>query len=120
MSFRQQVRARQAGILSYGLTPPRASHGPAKLSEIAERQRAYTATLPVDGIVLYDLQDETSREATPRPVPFLPTLDPFLYARDYLGQSSHDLIVYRAVANYDERELAAWLSDADRLASPPR
>lgn len=118
MSFREQIGARRAGILSYGLTPPRAAHEPAKLSEIAERQRAYTAMLPVDGIVLYDLQDETSREATPRPFPFLPTLDPFLYARDYLGQSSHELIVYRAVANYDERELAEWLCAADAAPEP--
>ena len=79
---------------------------------------AYTATLPVDGIVLYDLQDETSREAAPRPFPFLPTLDPFAYARDYLGDTSHELVVYRAVANYEEAEFSDWLRAADMAAEP--
>jgi hypothetical protein len=116
--FEQNVRARRPGILTYGLTPPRAAHDRAKLAEIGERQRAQIAALPVDAVVLYDLQDESSRDASPRPFPFLPTLDPFAYARDYLGDAGHPLIIYRAVANHDEATFADWLSAVDGAPEP--
>ncbi|MET0791181.1 MAG: 5,10-methylenetetrahydrofolate reductase [Polyangiaceae bacterium] len=116
--FRDKVRARRPGLLTYGLTPPRASNSAAKLSDIAQRQRARIATLPVDALVLYDLQDESSRDGSPRPFPFLPTLDPFAYARDYLGDFQHETIVYRAVGNYEEAEFSAWLSATERAAEP--
>jgi len=116
--FREMVLARRAGILSYGLTPPRAAHDRDKLAAIAERQRSHIASLPVDAVVLYDLQDESSRDASPRPFAFLPTLDPFVYTRDYLGDCERDLIVYRAVANHEESEFAAWLSAVDSAPEP--
>jgi hypothetical protein len=116
--FREKVRARRSGILSYGLTPPRAGHEPDKLMEIAGRQCDQIRSLPVDAVVLYDLQDESSRDPSPRPFAFLPTLDPFAYARDFLGDAERDLIVYRAVANHHEAEFAAWLSAAESAAKP--
>ena len=116
--FREKVRARRSGILSYGLTPPRAGHERDKLMEIARRQCDQIRSLPVDAVVLYDLQDESSRDASPRPFAFLPTLDPFAYARDFLGDAKRDLIVYRAVANHQEAEFAAWLSAAESAAEP--
>ena len=116
--FREKVLARGSGILSYGLTPPRAAHGRDQLTAIAERQRAHIGSLPVDAVVLYDLQDESSRDASPRPFAFLPTLDPFAYARDYLGDAERDLVVYRAVANHEEAEFAAWLSAAESAVGP--
>jgi 5,10-methylenetetrahydrofolate reductase len=116
--FRDKVRARRSGILTYGLTPPRAANDREKLRAIAERQRAQLAALPVDAVILYDLQDESSRDASPRPFSFLPTLDPFDYLRDYLGEPSRELIVYRAVANHEEAAFAAWLTAADHGSTP--
>src|SRR6478735_4178565 len=116
--FREKVLARRSGILSYGLTPPRAAHDLEKLSAIAERQLAQLRSLPVDAVVLYDLQDESSRDPSPRPFAFLPTLDPFAYARDFLQDAGHELIVYRAVANHEEAEFAAWLSAAESATEP--
>lgn len=116
--FREKVLARRAGILSYGMTPPRAAQAPERLSGIAERQRAQLSSLPVDAVVLYDLQDESSRDPSPRPFAFLPTLDPFAYARDYLGDAGREFIVYRAVANHQEAEFATWLSAADSASEP--
>lgn len=116
--FREKVLARRSGILSYGLTPPRASHELERLSAIADRQRTQLRSLPIDAVVLYDLQDESSRDPSPRPFAFLPTLDPFAYARDFLGDVGRELVVYRAVANHDEAGFAAWLSAADSASGP--
>jgi len=117
-NFREKVLARRSGILSYGLTPPRAGQERDKLEAIARRQREQIRSLPVDAVVLYDLQDESSRDASPRPFAFLPTLDPFAYARDFLGDAERELIVYRAVANHREAEFAAWLSAAESAVEP--
>jgi len=116
--FAQKVRSARPGILTYGLTPPRAAHDAARLHEIADRQRARLETLPVDAVILYDLQDETSRDASPRPFPFLPTLDPFAYAQNYLSTLGIDTVVYRAVGNHDEAGFGAWLADADQVNAP--
>jgi hypothetical protein len=116
--FREKVVARRPGILSYGLTPPRAAHDLAKLSGIAERQRSQLRSLPVDAVVLYDLQDESSRDPSPRPFAFLPTLDPFGYARDHLGDAGREFVIYRAVANHEEAAFASWLTAADSAPEP--
>ena len=42
-------------------------------------------SLPVDGLIIYDIQDETERISTPRPFPFLPTLGAEAYAHEHLG-----------------------------------
>lgn len=118
MSFRDKVLAREAGILTYGLTPPRAAQPAEKLAAIAERQRAALQALPVDALILYDLQDESGRDPSPRPFEFLPTLDPFAYARDYLHGAGPEVIVYRAVANHEPEAFAKWLSLADRALEP--
>lgn len=114
--FERKVQAAEPGILTYGLTPPRAGYDAARLREIADRQRQRIAALPIDAVVLYDLQDESSRDATPRPFPFLPTLDPSLYAAQYL--SSLPTVVYRAVGNHDEAGFASWLRAADAADEP--
>ena len=116
--FAQKVRSARPGILTYGLTPPRAAHDAARLHEIADRQRARLETLPVDAVILYDLQDESSRDAAPRPFPFLPTLDPFAYVQGYLSTLGIDTVVYRAVGNHDEAGFGAWLADADQVSTP--
>lgn len=116
--FADKVRARAPGILTYGMTPPRAANDTERLRAIAANQRARIASLPVDAIVLYDLQDESSREANPRPFPFLPTIDPFVYARDHLAALGVPTVVYRAVANYEEATFESWLASAEAGREP--
>lgn len=40
-----------------------------------EKLVARMRRLPLDGFVVYDVQDETSRIAAPRPFPIVPTVD---------------------------------------------
>ncbi len=71
-------------------------------------------TLPIDGIVMYDIQDETGRTELPRPFPFVRTLDPRVYAR-LLGQSSGlSVITYKSLGALDEDGWSAWLTEAAR------
>lgn len=112
-SLVERIRSRDNGIVLYGMVPPKATTEPEQTREIAARQRDRIAALPVDGVVLYDLQDEAERTDSERPFPFIETLDPFQYGRDHLDQLDLPRIVYRAVGKHGPDGLRSFLSDAD-------
>jgi hypothetical protein len=69
--------------------------------------------LAIDGLVLYDIDDESDRNPDERPFPFLPTMDPADYlVRDLVGLEV-PAIVYRAVGKYREDRLRSWLEEQD-------
>lgn len=96
--------------LTYGLTPLKASWPDEKRREIAEIQSTRIAELPVDALVVYDLQDESSRTEVDRPFPFLKSIDPLEYAYDYLSKLTLPKIIYRSVADQNEAGLSKWMS----------
>ncbi len=95
--------------LTYGITPPKESSPEGRRREIARVQAERIAKLPVDALVVYDLQDESSRTDMERPFPFLKTIDPLDYAFDYLRAVPQPKIVYRSVSGQDEVALVKWL-----------
>lgn len=107
------IRRRSHGIRLYGLTPPKRGQDPDKVRAIAGRQAARIAELAPDGLILYDLQDEAGRTGVDRPFPFLPTLEPQDYARDYLAGLGIPRILYKCVANLGRRDFLAWRDAMD-------
>ena len=67
-------------VLLYGTTPPRLGTSPENVALAADKLATRLANLPLDGVVLYDIQDETGRTELPRPFPFVGTIDPREYA----------------------------------------
>ncbi|MEV4601628.1 5,10-methylenetetrahydrofolate reductase [Amycolatopsis sp. NPDC049253] len=104
-------------ILLFGITPPRLSTDPARIREITAATLARLDTLEVDGLALYDIDDESDRNPAERPFPYLPTLDPAVYHAEYLGEWDRPAVVYRCVGKYSEAQLRTWLqtADADRV-----
>ena len=96
-------------VCLYGTTPPRAGTPPEQIAAAAEKLAARLAGLPLDALVVYDIQDETGRTELPRPFPLTATLDP----RDYAKLFNLPTIVYKALGNVDEVGWKAWL-DASR------
>ena len=92
-------------VLLYGTTPPRAGTPADGVRLAAEKLAARLAPLPVDGVVVYDIQDETGRSAAARPFPFMGTVDP----RDYAQLLGRPTIVYKALGRMKEEEWRAWL-----------
>lgn len=92
------IAHRQPGILTYGITPPKRSWSAERVREVARRQSARISGLPIDGVVVYDLQDESARTNAPRPFPYQETIDPVAYAYDHLAAVTTTKIVYRCVA----------------------
>jgi hypothetical protein len=115
----EKVIARQAGICIYGLAPPKASTALDQLDAIVKQQLARLTALPIDGLIVYDIQDEAARISEPRPFPFLPTLDPETYAHQHLEQLAVQKAVYRCV-NRDTRDsFVQWLN-LQNAATQPR
>lgn len=110
--LKDKIKNRQSGILLYGLTPPKVNYGEDRIREIAQKQMIRIDNLDVDGIILYDIQDEASRIDKERPFPFLQTVEPSKYAKEYLHVNKPK-IIYKAVGKYEKSELVNWLSDKD-------
>jgi 5,10-methylenetetrahydrofolate reductase len=91
--------------LTYGLTPPKATTPVERQRELAALQTARVNALGVDALVLYDLQDESSRTPVARPFPFIETIDPALYAADHLRDVAVPKIVYQSVSRRDAETL---------------
>lgn len=104
-SMRQSVALRAPGLLTYGITPPKKSFDEAKRRETAKRQVARIKALPIDGLVLYDIQDESMRTAEARPFPFLECISPVDYAYDYLGELTCPKVVYQCVGTSHAAQL---------------
>ncbi|MBD2848064.1 methylenetetrahydrofolate reductase [Paenibacillus sp. IB182496] len=107
--LQQRILARSAGIVTYGMTPPKRTHSSEKIAEIAAKQVQRLHGLDIDGLILYDVQDEQDRTGEERPFPFLPTLDPAQYSASYLQDLSMPRIIYRCVGNYSEAEFTDML-----------
>ncbi|UJA20730.1 5,10-methylenetetrahydrofolate reductase [Thermoleophilia bacterium SCSIO 60948] len=113
MDLRRRVTSRDGEFLLFALTPPKLSTTPEEARAIAERTVARLEPLDLDGLVLYDIDDEADRNPAERPFPFLPTMDPQDYVERHLTDWRTPVIVYRATAKYTEGELRDWIVSQD-------
>ncbi|HUK03589.1 MAG TPA: hypothetical protein VLV90_00750 [Burkholderiales bacterium] len=104
-----------SAVLLYGTTPPRAGTGEALVRQAADKLAARLAPLPLDGVVVYDIQDETGRTALPRPFAFTGTIDPCAYASLLAARTRKPAIAYKCVGDLDETGWRAWLDEAARV-----
>jgi hypothetical protein len=109
----ERIAARGSEFLLFALTPPRDTVSPERAQEIADKTRGRLAPLGLDGLVLYDIDDESDRNPQERPFPYLSTIDPATFRVEHLGDWDTPVVVYRAVSKYAERDLGAWLSSQD-------
>ena len=103
-----------SAVLLYGTTPPRAGSGEDVVRAAADKLAARLAPLPLDGVVVYDIQDESERTAVPRPFAFAGTLDPRAYARLLSARTGRPAITYKCVGAQDEPGWQGWLDETAR------
>lgn len=113
MQLTSKLLDRGGHVLLYGTTPPHQNPAQAAL-RLLER----VGRLPLDGLLVYDLQDESVRSGQARPFPFSPTVDSREYARLLRALSGHDVVCYKCIGDMDEQEWGGWLDrhDLDLLA----
>ncbi len=110
MDLAQRIAARDSEFLLFAVTPPRVTVTPEHAQEIADVTQNRLARLGLDGLILYDIGDESARNPKERPFPFLPTMDPDSFRRQHLKNWDTPMVVYRAVGKYDEDDLRTWLA----------
>ena len=105
--------ARQS-VLLYGTTPPRVGSNDEAVRAAAEKLVERLRRLPIDGVVVYDIQDESRRIAAPRPFAFTGTIDPRAYSRLLAQLTGKPSINYKCVGTMDEAAWDQWLSQTAR------
>ncbi len=110
--LRDRLLNKETGFLLYGLTPPKENTDKEKVRAIADRQIARLENTGIDGLVLYDIQDESSRTDSPRPFPFMSTLSPDYYSEKYLNGLKIPKIIYKSVGKYSSSELKDWIDNS--------
>jgi hypothetical protein len=110
-----RISSGRGGFVLFAVTPPRQSTPASRLPEIARATIERLSGLDLDGLVLYDIDDESSRNPAERPFPFSPTVDPSDYRADHLRAWSTPVVVYRAVGKYPREDLRTWLTQQDPL-----
>jgi hypothetical protein len=113
MGLIDQIANRSGEFLLFALTPPRSTGAGARAQEIADATLARLRPLDLDGLILYDIADETARNPAERPFAFMPTLDPAAFLADNLTSWAAPVIVYRAVGKYSPAELRTWFKEQD-------
>ena len=106
--LKDKISNKKSGVLLYGLTPPKVTTDKDRIQVIADKQIARIKNLDIDGLVLYDIQDESSRNNEPRPFPFSETLSPDVYT-DYLTDLKVPKIIYKSVGKYSKDEFQSWV-----------
>lgn len=112
-TLRTRLTNAESGVLLFGITPPRLSASDERIREIAAATLARLKSLDVDGLAVYDIDDESDRNPEERPFPYLPTMDPAAFHADYLGEWDRPAVIYRCVGKYTDAQLRAWLQAAD-------
>jgi len=98
----------------FGSTPPRDGTTVAEAAQICAKFVARSRAHASDGFIVYDIQDESSRNAESRPFPFRRTIDPSEYAQHFPPASGKSTVLYKACSEADEAAFASWLDGAQR------
>lgn len=107
----ERIKNCETGLIFYGLTPPKSNNTDERVKEISKKHMARIKDLDIDGLIIYDIQDETDRTKEERPFDFINTVDPSLYSQHYLKSLEVPRIVYRCVGNYEEKDFINWLEE---------
>lgn len=119
MSLVERIASGEGGMVLFSITPPKLATAPDEAQQIADAVVARLRSVDVDGLVLYDIDDESDRNAAERPFPYLPTMDAAAFLAAHLDAWELPVIVYRCTGKYAEEELAGWLRQqpAERVLS---
>ncbi len=114
--MKQDLRTKFAdssrGVYLFGTTPPKEGTSPEAAAEISGKLLERLAHVEFDGLIVYDIQDESSRIDKPRPFPFMRTLDPRAYSKLLREQADKPVITYKSVSQRDKAAFIDWLDEA--------
>lgn len=111
MTLHAKLLDSQQFISLYGTTAPRADLPPERVIKAADKLSERIRNLSLDGLVVYDVQDEPGRSTEPRPFPFLPTLDSRVYAKMLHERTAQPVITYKSISGMATDAWEPWLTE---------
>lgn len=108
--LQDKILEKSTGLVFYSLTPPKITTEAERLKVIANKQIERLQGISVDGLLLYDIQDETSRTDKERTFAFVPTIAPEYYSKHYLASLNLPKIIYKSIGNLTKTQFTDWLS----------
>ncbi|MEC6813490.1 methylenetetrahydrofolate reductase [Photobacterium toruni] len=100
------------GVYFIGTTPPKTNTPLTEVEGIADRLVDRIKDLAIDGLIVYDIQDEVSRTKKPRPFPFKSTHDPRYYSSLLNKKTGRPVITYKSVVQSETDAFDEWLNEA--------
>lgn len=97
------------GVYFIGTTPPREGVTIEKVEEVADKLVARFDKIDFDGLIVYDIQDESSRTNIVRPFPFNKTFEPCHYSQILNQKTNKPVITYKSVSARDADDFNHWL-----------
>ena len=110
MSLIDSLLDTQRPTFLFGCTPPSSTLAPAKVNSICKKFVERGRVLAVDGFIVYDVQDESSRTLDKRPFPFRNLHDSSWYAGLVTSESGKSCVVYKAAPC--DPDFDRWLADS--------
>ena len=104
-------------LLLYGTTPPREGSPDELVQSAARKLVERIGRLPLDGLIVYDLQDESTRTGVARPFPFQRTTDSRAYSRLLGALVGKPVVTYKCIGELDEAAWRSWLDETARDAA---
>lgn len=114
LSLQQKINDPQQGVYLIGTTPPKKGTSEQAMQTIAQKLLGRLHQIEYDGVVIYDIQDESGRTHLPRPFPFKHTVDPRHYSHLLRQLSQLDVITYHSVTQGDAQAFDHWLDDTEQ------
>jgi 5,10-methylenetetrahydrofolate reductase len=109
--LRARYNDKNRGVYFIGTTPPKRNIRFEDMEHIAHTLLDRIKDLAVDGLIVYDIQDESARTRIPRPFPFKSTHDPRHYAAILNKKVSLPVITYKSVVQTQPQEFESWLNE---------
>lgn len=110
--LKQKFADPKRGVYFIGTTPPKSSVSMEQLSNIGNKLLERLEQIDYDGVIVYDIQDESSRIDKPRPFPFMNTHDPRDYSAILREKSGRPVITYKSVSQRNRDDFNDWLDKA--------
>ncbi len=115
-SLARQISAGADNLMVYGVTPPLMRFSVEETNAYAHAQKQLVAELPIDGLLIYDLQDESSRITTERPYPFRPRMASIDYALEYWQDVPIPKVIYYCVSRDHNGDIDGFLSQVQQIS----
>lgn len=117
MDSQLHAKSRDAkyGVYFIGTTPPRHGNSLEQVEGVADKLIARLDKVDYDGLIVYDIQDESTRTDVKRPFPFSATFEPCHYSHILNTKTHKPIITYKSVGQRDEAEFSQWLDNSWQL-----